>query len=82
MANPTRLYANANLIGAGVQKWSTYFRELSRSRDFYCFVGCVHLHPLSCELFQVIVDLEICRLWRSLLAMKPSFSPGHEANDA
>jgi hypothetical protein len=59
VANPTRLYANAYLIGAGVQKWFTYFRELSRSRDFYCFVGCVHIHTLSCELFQVIVDLPI-----------------------
>jgi hypothetical protein len=34
VANPTGLYANAYLIGAGVQNWFTYFRELSRSRDF------------------------------------------------
>src|SRR6516162_6641129 len=59
MANPTRLYANAYLIGAGVQKWLTYFRELSRSRDFYGFVGCVHIHILSSELFEVMVDLDL-----------------------
>jgi hypothetical protein len=64
VTNPTRLYANAYLIGPGVQKWFTYFRELSRSRDFYCFVGCVHIHPLSCEWFQVIVDLDLQPLAR------------------
>src|SRR5215467_272968 len=47
VANPTRLYANSYLIRAGVQKWSTYFRELSRSWDFHCFVGCVHNNPLG-----------------------------------
>src|SRR5262249_41700745 len=39
VANPTRLHANAYLIGAGVQKGLTYFRELSRSRNYYGFVG-------------------------------------------
>src|SRR5215467_4468205 len=44
VANPTRFYANAYLIRPGVQKWFAYFREFSRSLDFYCFVGCVHSH--------------------------------------
>ena len=57
VANPTRLYANAYLIGAGVQKWLTYFREFSRTRDFYCFVGCAHIHSLSCQLFPVTMRL-------------------------
>jgi hypothetical protein len=59
VANPTRLYANPYLIGARVQKWFTYFREFSRSRDFYRFVGCVHIHPLGSELFQVMVDVDL-----------------------
>src|SRR5262249_57751247 len=59
VATPTRLYANPYLIGAGVQKWFTYFQELSRSWDFYRFVGCVHIHPLSSELFQVMADVDL-----------------------
>jgi hypothetical protein len=33
VADPTRLDANAYLVGTGVQKWLPYFRELSWSRD-------------------------------------------------
>jgi hypothetical protein len=43
MADAARLNTNAYLIGTGVVKWFSYFRELSRSRDLYGSVSCVHI---------------------------------------
>jgi hypothetical protein len=42
VADPTCLDANAYLIGAGIQKWLSYVRELSRTREFDGPVCCVH----------------------------------------
>ena len=41
MADPAGLDANANVAGPGPDKWAFYFRELSRPRDFDCFVCSV-----------------------------------------
>src|SRR5258707_15159684 len=43
VADPTCLHANAYLIGTGVEKRLSYFREFSRSREFDCSVCYVHI---------------------------------------
>ena len=43
VADPTRLDANAYLIGTGLDEGLSYFLELSRSRDLDCPVCCVHI---------------------------------------
>src|SRR5262249_36641821 len=43
MADPARLDSNTYLIGTGIAKWLFHLRELSRSRDFNCFVCCAQL---------------------------------------
>src|SRR5499433_3910351 len=43
VADPARLDANAYMIGTGIQKRLSYFRELSRSRDLDRSICFVHI---------------------------------------
>src|SRR5215470_4797619 len=43
VADTACLDPNAYLIGTGITKWFFHLRELSRSRDFNCFVCCAQI---------------------------------------
>jgi hypothetical protein len=43
VAHTASLDAKAYLMGPGIQQWLSYVRELSRFRDLYRSVCCVHI---------------------------------------
>src|SRR5262249_13897196 len=72
VANPTRLDANAYLIGTGIQKWLPYFREFSGSRDCDRSVCSVHTSSdLECLRGGAALGRELLHARVSRRAMTP-----------